>query len=100
MWSDSPDFLLINYLFSFYGTFSGILFKKLQHPAKLMTFIKSMEPVVILFILIILYFTILTGTVGYSRFRVPFMPFINILCSVGLTKFYTNIVHRFKFEKI
>lgn len=72
-------FLLINYLFSFYGVFSSI---------------KSREKYVFLFIFIILYFTVLTGVVGGSRYRLPIMPFINILCAVGLFHFYVKIVDK------
>lgn len=69
------SYLLINYIFSLYGIFEMIGRK---------------EVVLILFILIILYFSVLTGVVGYDRYRIPFMPFINILAASGLTRFYNK----------
>lgn len=72
-------YLLINYLFSLYGMFLLIVKK---------------EKFVFLFILIILYFSVLTGVVGLDRYRIPFMPFINILCAVGLAHFYILMVNR------
>jgi len=47
--------------------------------------------ILILFILIILYFAALTGVVGYDRYRIPFMPFINILCAMGLIKAFERL---------
>lgn len=73
-------YLLINYIFSLYGIF-------------LLT--RGKEKFLFLFILIILYFSVLTGVVGYDRYRIPFMPFINILCAVGLSNFYVKIVDKF-----
>ncbi len=72
-------YLLINYLFSVYGMFLLIVKK---------------EKIVFLFILIILYFSVLTGVVGLDRYRIPFMPFINILCAVGISHFYIKIVNK------
>jgi hypothetical protein len=62
-------YLILNYLFAFYGAFH---------------FRKNKEYFIFLFILIILYFTAITGAVGEARYRVPFMPFINILCALGI----------------
>ena len=73
-------YLLINYIFSIYGIF---------------LLIGEKEKFLFLFILIILYFSALTGVVGYDRYRIPFMPFINILCAVGLSHLYAKIVDKF-----
>jgi len=62
-------YLILNYVLAFYGTFR---------------FCKNKEYFIFLFILIILYFTAITGAVGEARYRVPFMPFINILCALGI----------------
>lgn len=70
-------YLLINYLFTFYAIF---------------LLIRKNEKFLFLFILIILYFSALTGVVGLVRYRIPFMPFINILCAVGLFHFYDKII--------
>jgi len=70
-------FLLINYLFSLYG---------------IVILTKKRERFLILFILIILYFSVLTGVIGYDRYRIPFMPFINILCAIGLIRFYEKLI--------
>lgn len=77
-------YLFINYLFSMYGIF---------------LLIKKKEKLLVLFILIILYFSALTGVVGYDRYRMPIMPFINILCAVGLSNFYGSVLHKFNFVK-
>ena len=66
-------FLGFNYLFAFYGIYHSI---------------KSKEIFVYLFIMIILYFSFLTGVVGWVRYRLPVMPIINILCGVGMMYFY------------
>jgi len=70
-------YMLINYLFTFYAIF---------------LLIRKNEKFLFLFILIILYFSALTGVVGLVRYRIPFMPFINILCAVGLFHFYDKII--------
>ena len=78
-------YLLLNYVFAFYGIFVEL---------------RRKENFIYLFILIILFFSILTGVVGSARFRIPFMPIINILCAVGIYNFLTNrvkLVDRFKF---
>jgi 4-amino-4-deoxy-L-arabinose transferase-like glycosyltransferase len=72
-------YLLINYLFSLYG---------------IIILIGEKEKFVFLFILIILYFSVITGVVGLARYKIPFMPFINILCAVGLFHFYVKIVDK------
>jgi 4-amino-4-deoxy-L-arabinose transferase-like glycosyltransferase len=54
-------YLLLNYLFSLYGIF---------------LLIGKKEKFVFLFILIILYFSAITGVVGIARYKIPFMPFI------------------------
>jgi 4-amino-4-deoxy-L-arabinose transferase-like glycosyltransferase len=74
-------FLLINYLFSLHGIF---------------LLIRGKEKFVFLFFLIILYFSVLTGVVGIDRYRIPFMPFINILCAVGLTHLYYKLTNKLK----
>ncbi len=70
------SYLVINYLFSLYGVYVLLKYK---------------EVFWVVFILIILYFSALTGVVGYDRYRVPFMPFINILCAIGIFNFYEKI---------
>jgi 4-amino-4-deoxy-L-arabinose transferase-like glycosyltransferase len=77
-------YLLINYLFSIYGIF---------------VLIRKKEKVVYLFILIILYFSIIVGVMGMVRFKLPFMPIINILCAAGLAHYYTTIKDKFMFSK-
>lgn len=69
-------YLLINYIFSLYG---------------ILLLIRKKEYFVVLFILIILYFSALTGVVGLVRYKLPLMPIINILCAVGLINFYNKI---------
>jgi 4-amino-4-deoxy-L-arabinose transferase-like glycosyltransferase len=68
-------FLLINYLFSLYG--SILLMRKY-------------DKLVFLFLLIIIYFSFITGVVGVARYKLPIMPFINILCAIGLAEFYSR----------
>jgi 4-amino-4-deoxy-L-arabinose transferase-like glycosyltransferase len=70
-------YLLINYLFTFYAIF---------------LLIRKKEKFVFLFIIIIFYFSIITGVIGNARLRIPFMPFINILCAVGLFHLYVKII--------
>jgi len=72
-------YMLINYFFTFYAIF---------------LLIRKNEKFLFLFILIILYFSALTGVVGLVRYRIPFMPFINILCAVGLFHFYDKIISK------
>lgn len=83
-------YLLVNYIFSLYGIF---------------LLMREKEYIVILFILIILYFSVLTGVVGGAQYRIPFMPLINILCAVGLSHFYLILVkilgsHRIKYLSV
>jgi len=73
-------YLLINYLFALFGVFP---------------LIRKKEKYVYLLVFIVLYFSILTGVVGLSRYRIPVMPFINILCVVGLLTFYSKIKVKF-----
>jgi 4-amino-4-deoxy-L-arabinose transferase-like glycosyltransferase len=77
-------FLLINYLYSLYGIYLSVKLK---------------NKFVFLLIFIILYFTILTGAVGGSRYRLPFMPFINILCAAGILYFYSKIKDKLRSVK-
>ena len=74
-------FLLVNYVFSLFGILIQVARK---------------DKYTFLFILIILYFSILTGVVGVERYRMPFMPFINILCAFGFIHFYFKILTRLK----
>jgi 4-amino-4-deoxy-L-arabinose transferase-like glycosyltransferase len=74
-------YLLINYLFSIYGIYH---------------ILKNQWKFLVVFLLIILYFSALTGVVGYDRYRIPFMPFINIFCAVGLYYFFLKINDKFK----
>ncbi len=69
-------YLFINYLFALYGIY---------------LLIGEKEKLLFLFIFIILYFSVLTGVIGYDRYRIPFMPLINILCAVGLSHFYIKL---------
>lgn len=68
-------YLWTNYIFSVYGIF--VLCKD-----------RKMIMIILLFILIILYFAALTGVVGYPRYRIPLIPFINILCATGIFALY------------
>ena len=45
--------------------------------------IKRKEMFVYLLLLIFLYFAVIIGVQGLARYRLPFMPFINILCAAG-----------------
>jgi 4-amino-4-deoxy-L-arabinose transferase-like glycosyltransferase len=72
------SYLLINYFFALFGIF---------------ILIKRNEKSVFLLILIILYFSILVGIVGESRYRLPIMPYINILCAVGLSHSYARLIN-------
>ena len=73
------------YLFALVGTL--LVFKKNKN-------------VVFLFISIIIYFSALTGVVGITRYRIPFIPFIEILSSVGIAYFYTFIKKSLNLKKI
>lgn len=77
-------YLMINYIFSLYG---------------IIIMLGNKERILLLFILIILYFSGLTGVVGYDRYRMPFMPFINMLCAVGLYNFYYRITEKTHLKK-
>jgi|GEM_PF-790453 4-amino-4-deoxy-L-arabinose transferase-like glycosyltransferase len=68
-------FLFANYLFSAYSF--AISIKK-----------KDNIRFIVLALFVILYFTALTGIVGASRYRMPFMPFFNILCAAGIAHIY------------
>lgn len=83
-------YLSINYLFSFYGIFIQVINNKTHTKQISLKNILTSNLSMFFFILIILYFSVLTGIVGYSRYRLPFMPFINILCAVGIISFYDN----------
>ncbi len=74
-------YLIISYLFALYAMFF---------------LIRRKENIVYLFILIILYFSFVTGVIGCVRLKLPVMPFINILCAVGLFHFYEKIRTRFE----
>jgi len=78
-------YLLMNYLLAFYAIFH---------------FIRKNYKYVFLFILIILYFSALTGVVGLARYRIPFMPFINILCAAGFFYFCDKMTDRYSSVKI
>jgi len=78
-------YLFIIYLFSLSGIF---------------ILVKRRERFVFLFILIILYFSALTGVVGSVRYRIPIMPFFDILCAVGLLPLYEKIMDKFSRVKI
>jgi 4-amino-4-deoxy-L-arabinose transferase-like glycosyltransferase len=72
-------YLLVNYFFSVY-CFAWTREKKNRF--------------VWFFILIVIYFAALTGVVGVSRYRLPIMPFINILCAAGIYHFYGRFARR------
>ncbi len=77
-------FLLFNYFFSLFGMLSSL---------------KRKDKYSILFVLIILYFSIITGVEGLERFRLPFMPFINIFCAIGVFHFYFETLPKLKTRK-
>lgn len=66
-------YLLINYVFATYALF---------------LFLRKKELLVYLLVLIILYFSMVTGVIAVTRLRIPVMPFINILSAVGIFYFY------------
>ncbi|MHB2149550.1 ArnT family glycosyltransferase [Calditrichota bacterium LG25] len=78
-------YLLINYFFAFYA---------------MLLLIRKNRKFLFVIILIILYFSALTGVVGLTRYRLPIMPFINIFCAVGLFNFYEKIKYEFLSIKI
>lgn len=49
------------------------------------------RPLVIMCILIIAYFTLTAGVVGYVRYRMPAMPFLLLLCAYGMHAGYWRI---------
>ena len=53
--------------------------------------IKKKYPDSILFLLIILYFDVITGVIGDPRFQVPIMPYIYIFCSIGISLLYDKV---------
>jgi 4-amino-4-deoxy-L-arabinose transferase-like glycosyltransferase len=71
-------YLFANYLFSVYGLTISMR-------------IKENFKFILFAVFIVLYFTALTGIVGASRYRMPFMPFINIFCATGIANFYKII---------
>lgn len=56
---------------------------------------KFIKNIVLLFFIIIFYFTFLTGLSGYSRFRVPIIPYITFFASFGLMM----LPEKFKFKE-
>lgn len=70
-------FMLFNYVFALIGLVSSW---------------RHYTLIVILVVIIILYFSILTGVIGWVRYRLPFMPLISILGAFG---FY-NRHYRYK----
>jgi 4-amino-4-deoxy-L-arabinose transferase-like glycosyltransferase len=74
-------------------TFSGIIFLFFNYSLSLYNIVLSIKKkdnliFIAVSLLLILYFTALTGIVGSSRYRMPFMPFINILCAAGLAHLF------------
>jgi len=67
-------YMFINYVFAF-GDFVSKIKKK-----------ENLQ-FIILAAAIVIYFTALTGIVGASRYRMPFMPFFNIMCASGIYGF-------------
>ena len=72
-------FLFINYIFSFYEILRSTGNKKARN-------------YILLFIITILYFSVLTGVVGASRYRLPIMPFIYILSAAGIISFFEKSI--------
>jgi 4-amino-4-deoxy-L-arabinose transferase-like glycosyltransferase len=61
--------------------------------------IKKIYLINVLFLLIIIYFDVITGVSGDARFSVPIMPYIYIFCAVGFLPFYTMIKDKFSSVK-
>lgn len=78
-------YLLVNYLLAFLAT---------------LFLIRKNKKFVFLFILIILYFSVITGVIGLARFRIPFMPFINILCAAGFYYTYHKIIDKLDYLRL
>jgi 4-amino-4-deoxy-L-arabinose transferase-like glycosyltransferase len=74
----------IIYLFSIWGVVSAI---------------KKKYIITLLFLLIIIYFDVITGVVGDPRYEVPIMPFIYIFCAVGFSQFYDEIKNKLSLLK-
>ena len=74
-------FLLLNYILALYG---------------IIYCMRNKKTIVYLLLFIIFYFSIIVGVVGTTRYRMPFMPFINILCVVGFLHFYDKILSQRK----
>jgi 4-amino-4-deoxy-L-arabinose transferase-like glycosyltransferase len=53
----------------------------------LIILIRKKNMFALFFLLIILYFSFITGVIGDARLRMPVMPFINILCAFGIFYF-------------
>jgi 4-amino-4-deoxy-L-arabinose transferase-like glycosyltransferase len=68
-------YLFVNYILAI----AGIIFFAVKN-----------RTYIALFVLIILYFSILVGVVGKARYRTPIMPFINILCALGFSYLYSR----------
>jgi len=49
----------------------------------------------ILFFVIILYFSLLTGSVAYARFRIPITPYLFLLGVFGVTILWRTVRARF-----
>jgi 4-amino-4-deoxy-L-arabinose transferase-like glycosyltransferase len=79
--------LIINFILGFY-----MLICYVSSLYAILYLIRKKEKYVFLFILIILYFSVLTGIVGTTRYRIPIMPFIYILSAVGIFHFYNKII--------
>jgi 4-amino-4-deoxy-L-arabinose transferase-like glycosyltransferase len=66
-------YLIVSYVFAFYT---------------ILLLVKKPDYFIFLFLCIIIYFSLVTGVIGDARLRMPLMPFINILCAVGIFTFY------------
>ncbi len=66
-------FLMFCYLTTFYGTFSLIKEKRYSE--------------LTLLLLIIIYFSVLTGVIGNARFKLPITPFYVLIASIGISRF-------------
>jgi hypothetical protein len=63
--------------------------------AFLAIFFKRNRPYTILLLCIIIYFAFLTGTVAYSRFRLPIAPFLFLLASCSIREFWIVYKNRY-----
>lgn len=51
-------------------------------------------------LLIIVYFFIVTGPVGYAKYRLPYEPILAVFLSIGIKAIYTEIFKKSHFQKL